>query len=98
MGLAPVINDFKWPSNLSHTLELIPGPLARGLMSLWYTRPTIDLEKCTMCLRCQASCPTNALKKPGQRTEDQDQYIPEFDYGHCINCLCCMEMCPESHL
>ena len=35
------------------------------------------------------------LKKPGQRTEDQDQYIPEFDYGHCINCLCCMEMCPE---
>lgn len=95
IGDVPVVNDFKWPSNISYTIELIPGPLARGVMNLWYTRPTIDLEKCTKCLKCKVSCPTNALKKPGQLTEDHVQYIPEFDYKKCINCLCCMEMCPE---
>lgn len=95
LGDVPVIDNFKWPPNISYTIELIPGPLARGLMRLWYTRPTIDSKKCKKCLRCQESCPTNALNKPGQLTEDQKAYIPEFDYGECINCLCCMEMCPE---
>ncbi len=95
LGEAPVIENFKWPPNISYTLEMIPGPLARGLMKLWWTRPAIDPEKCSKCKRCQESCPTNALKKPGEMTEGQRAYIPEFEYGDCINCLCCMEMCPE---
>jgi len=65
------------------------------LMKCWWTSPAIDPEKCNQCQRCQESCPTDALKKPGSLTEDQRAYIPEFNYGECINCLCCMEMCPQ---
>lgn len=95
MGETPIIDNFKWPPNFSYTLEMIPAPLARALMKLWWTRPAIDLEKCNQCKRCQESCPTHALKKPGQQAEGQKAYIPEFDYNDCINCLCCMEMCPQ---
>lgn len=95
IGEAPTIESFKWPPNISYTLEMIPGPVARGLMRLWWTRPAINPEKCTKCRRCQESCPTEALKKPTETPQNQRAYIPEFDYGDCINCLCCMEMCPE---
>ena len=27
LGEAPVIENFKWPPNISYTLEMIPGPL-----------------------------------------------------------------------
>ncbi|WP_236951058.1 4Fe-4S binding protein [Methanobacterium subterraneum] len=64
-------------------------------MKFWWVRPAIDPEKCNQCLKCQGSCPTHALKKPGTLTKDQRAYIPEFDYEKCINCLCCMEMCPQ---
>lgn len=95
LGEFPVIENFKWPPNISYTLEMIPSPIARSLMKLWWTKPAIDPEKCNQCKRCQESCPTQALKKPGELLEGQKDYIPEFDYGDCINCLCCMEMCPE---
>ncbi|MDY9922209.1 DUF362 domain-containing protein [Methanobacterium sp.] len=95
IGKAPVVDNFKWPPKLSSTLEIIPGPLARGLMKFWWTRPAINPEKCNQCKRCQESCPTHALRKPGQLSEGQKLYIPEFDYDDCINCLCCMEMCPQ---
>ena len=95
IGKAPVVDNFKWPPKLSSTLEMIPGPLARGLMKFWWTRPAINPEKCNQCKRCQESCPTHALRKPGQLSEGQKAYIPEFEYDDCINCLCCMEMCPQ---
>jgi ferredoxin len=95
LGEVPVIHNFKWPHNISYTLEMIPSPLARGLMKFWWTRPAINPEKCNQCKKCQESCPTSALGKPGQLADDQRSYIPEFDYGDCINCLCCMEMCPQ---
>jgi ferredoxin len=95
LGEVPTINNFKWPPNLSYTLEMIPAPLARGLMKFWWTRPAINPEKCNQCKKCQESCPTNALRKPEQLADDQKSYIPEFDYDDCINCLCCMEMCPQ---
>lgn len=95
MGETPIIDNFKWPPNISYTLEMIPAPLARALMKFWWTRPAINPEKCNQCKRCQESCPTLALRKPGLLAEDQKAYIPEFDYNDCINCLCCMEMCPQ---
>lgn len=95
LGEVPQIDNFKWPPKMSSTLDVIPGPLAKGLMKLWWTRPAINPEKCSKCRRCQESCPTDALKRPGEISEDQKAYIPEFNYADCINCLCCMEMCPE---
>jgi uncharacterized protein (DUF362 family)/NAD-dependent dihydropyrimidine dehydrogenase PreA subunit len=87
LGDIPEIKDFKWPPNLSQTLDFIPGNLARGIMKYFWTRPTIDPEQCNKCGKCVESCPTEAMKC--------GVYIPEFDYEECINCLCCMEMCPQ---
>src|SRR5664280_121059 len=87
IGDAPVIDDFKWPPNISGSLDMIPAPIARGLMKLFWSRPAIDPEVCTNCKTCVKSCPVDALI--------ENTPIPEFEYGECINCLCCMEMCPE---
>ena len=87
IGEFPVIKDFKWPPNMAGTMELIPSSIARGLMKLWWSRPSIDPDICTNCNTCVKSCPVDALIK--------NNPIPEFEYGECINCLCCMEMCPE---
>ena len=87
IGEAPLIDDFNWPPNISGSLDMIPAPIARGLLKLFSSKPAIDTEVCTNCKTCVKSCPVDALieKTP----------IPEFEYGECINCLCCMEMCPE---
>jgi uncharacterized protein (DUF362 family)/Pyruvate/2-oxoacid:ferredoxin oxidoreductase delta subunit len=87
LGHIPQIEDFKWPPNLSQTLDFIPAPLATGLMKYFWTRPIIDSKRCNKCGKCVESCPTEAVKC--------GVYIPEFDYDKCINCLCCMEMCPR---
>ncbi|MEN6330212.1 MAG: DUF362 domain-containing protein [Methanobacteriaceae archaeon] len=87
LGDLPEIKNFKWPPNLSQTLDFIPANLARGLMKYFWTRPTIDPDRCNKCAKCVESCPTEAMQC--------GVYIPEFDYEDCINCLCCMEMCPR---
>ncbi|HMK54607.1 MAG TPA: DUF362 domain-containing protein [Methanobacteriaceae archaeon] len=87
LGDIPVIKNFKWPQDMSRTLEFIPGPLARGLMKYFWTRPAIDPDKCNKCAKCVESCPTKAVKCGVD--------IPEFNYPECINCWCCMEMCPQ---
>lgn len=87
IGDVPLIDDFKWPPNISGSLDMIPAPIARGLMKLFWSRPAIDPEVCTNCKTCVKSCPVDALI--------ENTPIPEFEYGECINCLCCMEMCPE---
>jgi uncharacterized protein (DUF362 family)/NAD-dependent dihydropyrimidine dehydrogenase PreA subunit len=87
IGDAPVITDFKWPPNISGSLDRIPPSIARGLMKLFWSRPAIDSKVCTNCKTCVKSCPVDALI--------ENTPIPEFEYGECINCLCCMEMCPE---
>ncbi|MDP3066700.1 MAG: DUF362 domain-containing protein [Methanobacteriaceae archaeon] len=89
LGDIPAVKNFKWPPNMSQTLEFIPGSLARGLMKYFWVRPAIDsnkCDKCDKCGKCVESCPTEAVKC--------GVYIPEFQYPECINCLCCMEMCP----
>jgi hypothetical protein len=44
MGDIPVIENLRWPLNISYTLEMIPHPIARGIMKFWWTRPAIDPE------------------------------------------------------
>jgi uncharacterized protein (DUF362 family)/NAD-dependent dihydropyrimidine dehydrogenase PreA subunit len=87
IGDAPIVDDFKWPPNISGSLDRIPPSIARGLMKLFWSRPAIDSKVCTNCKTCVKSCPVDALI--------ENTPIPEFEYGECINCLCCMEMCPE---
>jgi uncharacterized protein (DUF362 family)/NAD-dependent dihydropyrimidine dehydrogenase PreA subunit len=81
------VDDFKWPPDISGSLDMIPSSLARGIMKLFWSRPAIDSEICTNCKTCVKTCPVDALI--------ENNPIPEFEYGDCINCLCCMEMCPE---
>ncbi len=87
IGEAPIIHNFKWPPNISSTLDMIPPSIAKGLMKLFWSRPAIDSKVCTNCKTCVKSCPVDALI--------ENTPTPEFEYGECINCLCCMEMCPE---
>ncbi|MGB9837795.1 DUF362 domain-containing protein [Methanothermobacter sp.] len=81
------VDDFRWPSNIYYTLDLLPSGLARALMKLWWSRPAIDPERCRNCNVCVESCPADALRSGA--------LVPEFDYSSCINCLCCMEVCPH---
>jgi len=87
IGEAPIIDNFKWPPNISVSLDMIPPSIARGLMKLFWSRPAIDSKVCTNCNTCVKSCPVDALI--------ENIPTPDFEYGECINCLCCMEMCPE---
>ncbi len=82
-----VRKDFKWPPQLSSSLDLVPSFMARGLMKFYWSRPKINPDICTNCKKCVKSCPVEALTAGVN--------IPEFNYSECINCLCCMEMCPE---
>jgi len=82
------VDDFRWPSNIYYTLDLLPSGLARAIMKLWWSRPAINPERCRNCNVCVESCPVEALKAGA--------VIPEFDYSRCINCLCCMEVCPHA--
>jgi uncharacterized protein (DUF362 family)/NAD-dependent dihydropyrimidine dehydrogenase PreA subunit len=87
IGEAPIVDDFKWPPNISSSLDMIPPKIARFLMKLYWSRPAIDKELCNNCETCVKSCPVDALI--------ENTPVPQFEYGKCINCLCCMEMCPE---
>ena len=87
IGETPILEDFKWPPNISGSLDRVPPSIARGLMKMFWSRPAIDSQYCTNCKTCVKSCPVDALI--------ENTPIPEFEYGECINCLCCMEMCPE---
>ncbi|MBC7100052.1 MAG: DUF362 domain-containing protein [Methanobacteriales archaeon] len=83
----PLIDDFKWPSNIYHALEFLPSRLAKTLLRFWWSRPAIDDRNCKNCGVCVEACPTGALT--------QGMSSPVFDYEKCVNCLCCMELCPH---
>jgi uncharacterized protein (DUF362 family)/Pyruvate/2-oxoacid:ferredoxin oxidoreductase delta subunit len=87
LGEFPFVDDFKWPPNISGTIDMIPPIIAKGLMKMFWSRPAIDSKKCTNCKTCIESCPVDALI--------ENFPIPEFEYFECIKCLCCMEICPE---
>ncbi|MBI5643584.1 MAG: 4Fe-4S binding protein [Deltaproteobacteria bacterium] len=47
-------------------------------------------EKCVMCRRCDAFCPTGALK----RVQTEGEVSIEFRTALCMGCHQCMEFCP----
>ncbi len=83
----PLIEDFKWPSNIYHALEFLPSSLAKTLLRFWWSRPAIDDRHCKNWGVCVEACPTGALKNGISS--------PVFNYEKCVNCLCCMELCPH---
>lgn len=50
--------------------------------------PTRHGEACSMCMICEESCPTGAMKAE----------TGEAESGKCIGCLACVAKCPEEAL
>ncbi|MCE5212004.1 MAG: EFR1 family ferrodoxin [Deltaproteobacteria bacterium] len=50
--------------------------------------PTREGKSCSMCLICEESCPTEAMKAK----------YGEADQEKCIACLACVDNCPENAL
>jgi ferredoxin len=50
------------------------------------------LDKCTMCVRCEAFCPTGAVKTA---ENDEGEVSIEFRMNLCMGCYECKELCPE---
>ncbi len=63
---------------------------AMGKTGSWRDfRPTLDLSKCSKCLRCWISCPDACIK----RADDDSISI---DYDYCKGCGICANECPTS--
>lgn len=65
--------------------------IQKPLKRLFTPRPVPVGERCSMCLRCRAICPAEAIAEA-----ETGENVPRFDYGKCIRCYCCMEVCPEN--
>ncbi|MBD3190279.1 MAG: 4Fe-4S ferredoxin [Candidatus Heimdallarchaeota archaeon] len=50
--------------------------------------PTRNGEECSMCMKCQEECPTNAFNANSG----------EADNEKCISCMHCISICPENVL
>ena len=73
----------------SHFLRgWLVGPTVKNL---FVEKPWPSEEKCTLCYKCKAVCPTQAVS-PAQDNKN----IPNYDYKKCIRCYCCIEFCPEA--
>lgn len=52
-----------------------------------HSKPAIDAERCTLCLKCFDYCAYRAIKK--------DNKILKIDYKLCTGCCGCMAICPD---
>ena len=85
------IEDFK-PTRTSISSHFLRSPLVGHFAkNLVVEKPWPSPAKCTLCYKCQAICPADAIS-PARR----DSKIPVYDYKKCIRCFCCMEICPEA--
>ncbi|MBI5886776.1 MAG: DUF362 domain-containing protein [Deltaproteobacteria bacterium] len=68
-------------------LEIGPGMLRPYLRRLLVPKPVTKHSKCTLCNKCHAVCPPDAIKTVKEKIV--------IDYDNCIHCFCCVEICPE---
>lgn len=74
-----LIEDTWWSET---SKQITPASLRKR-----FPRFSIDLDKCTQCLKCQEDCPVEAI--------DIQADPPEIQKKGCIFCLYCQKACPE---
>lgn len=60
-----------------------------SMSNIPYGKVTVNQDKCTLCLSCVATCPTQALKDGG------DMPALRFVEQDCVQCGLCAQACPE---
>lgn len=54
----------------------------------------VDKQKCSLCMGCVKSCPTNALRRAGNLANPRLGFVE----GLCVQCGICAAACPEQAL
>jgi uncharacterized protein (DUF362 family)/Pyruvate/2-oxoacid:ferredoxin oxidoreductase delta subunit len=73
----------------SHVLRgWLVGPKIKNLVM---EKPWPKEERCTLCYKCRAVCPADAISKAVELRK-----VPDYNYSKCIRCFCCIEFCPEA--
>lgn len=79
------VNDFSPPK----IVDMMFGPpfLRRYFKDAVTAKPWIDHGRCTLCMDCVRTCPTEVMSVREKRID--------IFYRDCIHCFCCQEVCPE---
>ncbi|MDD2524153.1 MAG: DUF362 domain-containing protein [Endomicrobiia bacterium] len=82
-------NNIKFP--VTRILNMIPRWLAvcigKYIGKLFWLKPSVDKEKCVVCLQCVRSCPVKAI------SIIEGSIKPFVNRDKCISCFCCHELC-----
>lgn len=62
------------------------------LRSLVAASPSLIMDKCIGCKRCQEVCPEKG--KVITMVKKGDKTVPSWNMKNCIRCFCCQELCP----
>lgn len=62
------------------------------LKSLIAPSPSLIVDKCIGCKRCQEVCPEKG--KVITMVKKGDKTVPTWEMKNCIRCFCCQELCP----
>lgn len=90
------ISDLK-VKNFQPTKSSVSSHFLRGWLvspsvkNIFIEKPRPDAEKCTLCYKCKAVCPAQAISPAPEGGK-----VPDYDYQKCIRCYCCIEFCPEA--
>ncbi len=76
--------DFKLPQTTA--LKIVPRTFLNGIAGFIKFKPYIDINICTRCNLCKATCPVSAIEIGRDHCK--------IDYNKCVRCLCCQEVCP----
>ncbi|MBN1573717.1 MAG: EFR1 family ferrodoxin [Deltaproteobacteria bacterium] len=79
-----VLGEMEKTNHTEEYLDEIEGVRFRAVTQL----PTRGGEECSMCMKCEELCPTNAMIAE----------IGEAEAGKCIACLRCVDVCPDGAL
>jgi uncharacterized protein (DUF362 family)/Pyruvate/2-oxoacid:ferredoxin oxidoreductase delta subunit len=75
-----------WNKVKTMPLDVVPSPLFRTMIRLFYTKPGLIKANCTRCATCAAHCPAHAISL---------NPYPVLDYKRCLRCYTCNEICPN---